>query len=203
MATEASRARIRLRYHLHWLATLASTLFNAILLTPILFLVLYDLTEFQPHTAGVAGILAHADPEDANPPPLVRDMLLAEFSGKPALAVPVARSLLMETGHTRLRGLEWHATFFLWSQLVCLHYSEAQIAALFASRAYVGGGRHGLNAAALARFAKPLSQLSAEEAAEIIAITWSPPLMLGNPAAIEQRKARILLRHAAQRSAIQ
>jgi membrane carboxypeptidase/penicillin-binding protein len=173
-------------------------MFNAVVVTPVLFLALYDFTAFQPHAAAIASIIAHADPEDADPPPLVREMLLAAHSGKSGLAVPVARNLLKDRGHVRMS--EWHMTFFLWSHLVCLHYSEAEIAAVFAARAYVGAGRFGLNAAALARFENPLSLLSAEEAAEIIAITWSPPLMLANPAARDRRKAIILLRYAERRA---
>lgn len=171
---------------------------NAILLTPIAFLVLYDLAAFQPHSAAIA--IANADLENADPPPLVREMLLADYGGKSGLAVPAARLLLMDTGHARMRGMEWHTTFFLWSHLVCLHYSDEQIAAVFASRAYTGAGRYGLNAAALARFAKPLSRLSTEEAAEIIAITWAPPIMLANPAALNRRKGIILLRYAEHRA---
>ncbi len=175
-------------------------MFNAILLTPIAFLVLYDLTAFQPHTAAIAIIIANADPENADPPPLVRELLLADYAGKSGLAVPVARQLLMGTGHASMRGLEWHMTFFLWSHLVCLHYSEAQIAAIFASHAYTGAGPYGLNAAALTRFAKPLSRLSPDEAAEIIAITWSPPTMLADPDALSRRRDIILLRHAERRT---
>lgn len=175
-------------------------MFNAILLTPIAFVVLYDLTAFQPHTALMTAIIANADPENADPPPLVREMLLANYAGKSGLAVPVARLLLMDTGHTRMRGLEWHMTFLLWSHLVSLHYSEAQIAAIFASRAYTGAGRYGLNAAALARFAKPLSRLSPEEAAEIIAITWGPPTMLADADALDRRRDIILLRYAERRA---
>lgn len=179
---------------LRWSAHLGVTMFNAVVLTPILFLALYDLTAFQPHAAAVAAIIADADPENADPPPLVRELLLAAYAGKSGLAAPVARQLLMDKGHVRMR--EWHMTFFLWSHLVCLHYSEAEIAAVFAARAYVGAGQYGLNAAALARFAKPLSQLSPEEAAEIIAITWSPPGMLENAAWLERRKKAILTRDA-------
>jgi hypothetical protein len=197
MATEASTVWVGIRRLLRWSAALASALFNAILITPILFLALYDLTTFQPHAAAIASIIAHADPEDADPPPLVRELLLAAYGGKPGLAAPVARRLLMDEGYVRMH--EWHMTFFLWSQLVCLHYSEAQIAAAFASRAYVGAGRYGLSAAALARFAKPLSRLSPEEAAEIIALTWDPPLMLANPTALDRRKGVILHRYAERR----
>jgi hypothetical protein len=183
---------------LRWSAHLGAALFNAILLTPILFLALYDFTAFQPHGTAITSIIAQADPEDADPPPLVRELLLSAYGGKPGLAAPVARRLLMDKGHVRMH--EWHTTFFLWSLLVSLHYSEAEIAAVFASRAYVGAGRFGLNAAALARFEKPLSGLSAEEAAEIIAITWSPPLMLANPEALDRRKTIILLRYAERRA---
>jgi len=98
--------------------------------------------------------------------------------GKPGLAVPVARNLLKDKGHARMS--EWHMTFFLWSHLVCLRSSEAEVAAAFSSRAYTGAGRSGLNAGALARFAKPLSRLSPEEAAEIIALL-GPAADAGQP----------------------
>ena len=199
MVTEAS-VWVGIRLLLQWPAHLGATIFNTVVLTPVLCLALYDFTVFQPHAAAIASIIAHADPEDADPPPLVREMLLAAHGGKSGLAVPVARNLLKDKGHVRMS--EWPMTFFLWSHLVCLHYSEAEIAAAFSSRAYVGAGRFGLNAAAQARFEKPLSRLSSEEAAEIIAITWSPPLMLADPAALERRKTIILLRYDERRATL-
>src|SRR4249919_1036659 len=159
---------------------------------PVCAFFAYDRLVFQPRLPAVHALLAQADPEDREPPPLIQDLIEAMHTGASSPSVPVARSLLFKVHpHPTSGPLGWHPRFALWQALVSLHLSEAEIIGLYSSLAY-NGTDHGLNKLSLRTFHKPLSALSAKEAATVVATAWGPGYYARHPDKLAARRDKLL-----------
>lgn len=164
----------------------------ALALLPALALVSYDALIFQPRQPDIQALLDRADPEDRNPPPLIRRyVLVAHQNGAPP-STHVARQLLTRLGMTNNKiMLGWHARFALWDRLVSLHMSQDRIVALYCTLSYNGTG-YGLSSLSQRLFSKPPSALSEPEAATVVAVLWAPGMYLNNPKRLAQRRDTLL-----------
>lgn len=168
----------------------------AIIVLFVLALATYDVIYFQPHTDEINAVISTASPDDRALPPLVRDMVQATFQSKHSLCNTTARQLLLKFDLSEELGWKWILRYGLWSQLMCLHYSESENISIFSTLAYAGSeDRFGLSNGAQQRFRKRLGELSENEAAELMALTRSPFLMLRTPGSLEMETELILQRY--------
>jgi hypothetical protein len=138
-------------------------------------------------------ILAIADREDHDPPPIVGRVILAEFRDGDGLSIQVARQLVTRVfvNAARSQGT-WNSRFFL-TDLACRNLPRDELVGLYATLVY-NGVDHGVNRLSLRRFGKPLHALSEDEAITLEAILWSPNYMLNDPQHLEHRRAVLLAR---------
>jgi hypothetical protein len=166
-----------------------------LLLVPFFIAGTYDAFVFQPHRNDIAQLLVEADTQDRNPPDIIHRLIYAShLGGSPT--TPVARGLLVRfLPEAKQHGgmLGWHFRFALWDVLVRLHLSHEEVIGLYSTLVYNGQG-HGINALALRMYGKPLSQLSEEEAATVVAVSWAPMVYLKSPARLNKRRDLLLSR---------
>lgn len=153
-----------------WLAGLVV----ALILTAVLGLLSYDLAYFQSRKAEIDAMIAAADEAERKPPGNVLRLIRAAYPDR--LNWLAARELITDLHVSpRKKGmLHWHVTGFLWTGLVALHLSEQEKITLFISRAYMGQDLFGFSSASRAMFGIPLTALSENQAATLVAITFSP-----------------------------
>lgn len=146
-----------------------------ILLLLVISFIGYDLVEFQSRRADIRQLLDSAIQEERDPPANVVGLLHAAYpDGRLA---SFAAHILLDRLHVPTgRMLYWHVISTLWWVLVSLHLSEQERVAVVIAGAFVGHGQYGLSAAAQHWFARPLSALSASEAATLVALLQSPSL---------------------------
>lgn len=154
----------------------------------------YDALVFQPRQPDVQAFLDRAQPEDRDPPILIRRYILAAHENGSPPSTHVARQLLAHLGLTSNDGmLGWHARFALWERLVSMHMSQDRIIALYCTLSYNGSG-YGLSSLSQHLFSKPLSALSEREAATVVAVLWAPDVYLKDPTRLAQRRDTLLAR---------
>lgn len=154
---------------------------------PVAMLFAYDVVAVRPHLDRLEAVLAAADPEDAAPPELVRELIDAG-TGEPA--VQVAR-LVMPLVHPDLRSGWRHLHGLLLSRLLPLHLDDSQMYGLYCALSY-NGTDQGLNAFARREFGKPLSALSPMQAATTVAILRAPKWYLRDRDQLDRRARQLL-----------
>jgi hypothetical protein len=173
------------------LAKILAAFVAALIVLPVFAFLAYDALVFWPHRDDIQEILVNADPLDRSPPPKIRAYLQAQHQDA-SPSVMVARQL-----HSRFlphKGmLRWHMQGVLWEQLVSLHLSQDETLGLYSTLVYNGRG-YGLSALSNRMFAKPLSALSDQEAATVVAYTWGPSLYAHYPDRLQARRDLLLSR---------
>ena len=169
------------------LLRISLVVFAIFLATPVVAFFAYDLFYFQPYRAEIKTIIASASPEDRAPPPLIAKLIHA--SEPKGIDQHLSRILFYHLKVSpALSGHSNHiADLLMWKQLIQLHLTEQERLSLFCSLVYSGKNEPGLSAASERLFNKPLSQLSATEAATIVAL-------LQGPGYYERRQERLLER---------
>jgi hypothetical protein len=174
------------------LVKLIATLLAALMLLPVFAFIAYDALVFWPHRDDIQAILENADPLDRAPPPKIRSYIFAQFQEGASPAGVVAWQL-----HHRYlprRGtLNSIMRSILWEKLVSLHFSQDEIAGLYSTLISNRHG-HGLNVLSKHLFAKPLNELSDQEAATVVAYTWAPSVFERNPEGLMVRRDKLLSR---------
>jgi len=172
------------------LAKILAAFVAALILLPLFAFLVYDALVFWPHRDDIQAILLDADPLDRSPPPKIRTYIQAQHQQGGSPSAMVARQLHSRF-LTREGMLRWHIRGLLWEQLVSLHLSQDEILGLYSTLVYNGQG-HGLNALSNRMFAKPLSSLSDQEAATVVAYTWGPSLYAHHPDRLQVRRDKLL-----------
>jgi hypothetical protein len=160
---------------------------------PAVVLFSYDTIAVRPHLAQIEAVLAQADPEDASPPEIIRDLIDAN-AGSPT---PHATRLVTSLVYSDLSQGQEHVRNALWSVLLPVHFDNSQMYGLYSVLSY-NGTDHGLSNFARREYGKSLGQLSAIQAATTVAITRAPTAYLRDPGRLDER-ANVLLaksRHA-------
>jgi membrane carboxypeptidase/penicillin-binding protein PbpC len=142
-------------------------------------------------------VLAHADPEDRNPPPVVRRVIHARYASDFQIAAQVARQLQMHLDVSPSRGTLDREFLELLTAYVCRGLSDDELIGLYATLAY-NGVDHGMNNLSHRLFGKPLHEVSEEQAATIETILKGPSYYLGHPDRLEPARDRLLMRIKAQ-----
>ncbi len=179
------------------LLKIAFGLIAAILLLLISALAAYDVTHFQPHRSEIDRLLSGAADDERELPAAVAGLLKVSMGGHTCQIA--ARQLLFGLDLAPRRGgmLAWHAKSAAWSMLTCVHLNERERLTAIATLAYAGAPRtHGLSASANVLFGRPLSQLSLEQQAELIALSDNPYL-IDSPERRAKRTAALLARYRA------
>jgi len=136
---------------------------------PVLGLLSYDSLAVRPHIADLRSVLSNANPLDAEPPKLVRDLIDAN-SGSPT---PYATRLVVNRVYGEQTHAKWHVRSALWRLLLPLHFTDMEMYGFYATLAY-NGRDLGLGNFAAREYRKPMDRLSPEEAAHVVAITHHP-----------------------------
>ncbi len=133
----------------------------------------YDVIAIKPHLAQIEGILSQANPQDAAPPLLVRNLIDASSESP----TPYATSLVTRRFYSDLSQGEWHVRNGLWRILLPMHFSKSEMYGFYATLA-PNGTDLGLSNYARREFGKALNSLSTTEAAQTVAITRAPSIFL-------------------------
>jgi hypothetical protein len=165
-----------------------------LLAVPVVAFFAYDLFYFQPYTDEIDELIAKAPPEDRNPPLLVTQ--LVHVSAPKGVDLQLSRIIFYHLTAPPARGrtTDSIARQLLWQKLFRLHFTEQQRMALYCSLVYSGKNDPGLSAASRRLFNKPLSKLSAPEAATVVALPWGPSYYERHPDALAKRRDLLLQR---------
>jgi hypothetical protein len=168
-----------------------------ILLTPIVCFLIYAGTVFLPVKSDIDQIIASAGYEDSNSPENIRSLIRASVNTDRKPSWVVAR-LLVPKYRTNDRGYvqNWQLQWAVWTALVDMVYDDGAVYALFCTLIYTGDG-NGLNELSGRMFGKPLSGLTLDEAAQVIAFTRAPNIYKKDIARLQTVKL-ILLKKVSQ-----
>ncbi len=160
---------------------------------PAATLFAYDMVAVRPHLPQIEAVLANANPEDASPPKIIRELIDANAGSPTPHATRLATSLVYSDPS---QG-QWHVRNALWRVLLPIHLGKLQMYGLYSVLSYNGTDR-GLSNFARREYSKPLSQLSPLQGATTVAITHAPTAYLRDRNRLSER-AKVLLersRHA-------
>jgi hypothetical protein len=166
---------------------------GAIIGSFIIVVIGYDVMVFQPYCSQIQAIIHDVPPLDKFPPQEVYDIaILAE--GKNGPRRYVARSLLFTFGRHRQQISKWHLDYALWTFFIGIHFSDADIFALWCYFFPYEDGR-GLNKAANFYYKRDLDQLTIKELISIVARARSPSYYTQHPKKLEKRVNDLLARY--------
>ena len=158
---------------------------------PLLALVCFDAFWFSPRLGQIRTLVATAHPEDRTPPVRVRQLVLTSTGD--TLTWEVTKIVLYQSKPTNYYGTTQSNRYSLLSYLlVSIHVSRAEALSIYCSRVYVGDGSNGLSTAAGRMFQKPLSALTTNEAAAVVALPWAPGYFAKHPRALAARQGLLL-----------
>jgi len=145
-----------------------------ILLIPIVCFLFYAGTVFLPVKGDIDQIVSSAAFEDSNSSNNLRSLIRASLNSDTKPSWFVAR-LLVPKFRTNERGFvqAWQLQWAAWAVLVDFAYDEDAVYTLFCTLIYNGEG-NGLNELSIRMFGKPLSSLTLDESAQVIAYTRAP-----------------------------
>lgn len=167
------------------------------LATPVVAYAVYDFTHFQPQHARIAALINGAAPQEKEPHSQVAELLRVSLAND--TAVYASRLLIGELGilPERHSMTQWHLHGMLWWSLVSLHLSESERVTLILALAPTGRDRRGVAKTAEVLYGVPLSELSLEQAATIIALTKVPGYA-DKPESLERIKQNLLRKYQAR-----
>ena len=154
---------------------------------PAVALFAYDMIAVRPHLAQIESVLAQANPQDASPPEIIRDLIDANV-GSPT---PHATRLVTSLVYSGLSQGQWHVRNALWGVLLPMHFDKSQMYGFYSVLSY-NGIDHGLSNFARREYGKSLGQLSPVQAATVVAITHAPTAYLRDRSRLD-RRAKVLL----------
>ena len=145
-----------------------------ILLIPIVCFLLYAGTVFLPVKGDIDKIVSSAAFEDSHSSKNIRSLIRASLNSDTKPSGFVARLLVLKF-RTNERGFvqAWQLQWAAWAVLVDLVYDEDSVYTLFCALVYNGEG-NGLNELSIRMFSKPLSSLTLDESAQVVAYTRAP-----------------------------
>jgi len=145
-----------------------------VVLVPLLGILYYDLTEFQPRRDEIAQLIANASPAERSPPPMLRRLELTDSRGD--LSWSAARLLLftLDVPDEWHRASSWHMHGALWWVLVRVHLSEGEQLTIICSATFLGRRSQGFEAGAQSYFQRPLNRLADAELATLVVISRAP-----------------------------
>jgi hypothetical protein len=164
-----------------------------IVLLVVLSFAAYDFASYQPRKSDINNLLLVASQDEKNPQLIVSQFAKETVNGKVSWQ---ATRLIIETLGINNSGttLEKHIKSLLWYSLVSIHLTEQEQMTVFLSQAYIGIDKRGFSAASEYIFQKPLSSLSAVEAATLAIITKAPSYYAKHPERLEQSRNELLSR---------
>lgn len=156
---------------------------------PVLGLLLYDSVAVRPHLEDLRSVLSNANPLDAEPPKLVRDLIDAN-TGSPT---PYATTLVANHVYRGQTQAKWRVRSALWRVLLPLHFTDMEMYGFYATLSY-NGQDLGLSNFAAREYRKPLDRLSSGEAAHVVAITHHPSGYIKDRERLARRAQALLVR---------
>lgn len=149
-------------------------------------------------------VLAAEDPGFFERPPTnpAYDLVRAMFDRTPrrmsvAISAPVERCLMTLSRQCWRTRLEWHICGFVVAYRMETMLSKQFIFELYLNEIHFGRGAYGVAAAANAYFAKPLSDLTVDEAAFLATLPGSPNLLTRDAARARARRNLVIDRMVA------
>ena len=171
--------------------------FVLILLVPIVCFLVYAGAAFLPEKGNIDQIIASASFEDSHVSEDIRSLIKASVNTDQKPSWSVAR-LLVPKYRTNERGFvqSWQLQWAAWTALVDLVYGDDEVYTLFCASVYNGEG-YGLNELSIRMFGKPLSTLSLDESAQVVAYTRAPNMYKNDIERLQAVKT-LLLRKVSQ-----
>jgi hypothetical protein len=140
---------------------------------PAFALLAYDVVALRPQLKNVEAILSAANPHDAAPPALIRQLIDANAGSPHAYATRLATARL----YRGVSQSQMHLRNALWGLLLPLHLGQDRMYGLYATLAF-NGHDSGLSGFAIREYGKELPQLLPLEAAHAVALTHAPTIYL-------------------------
>ncbi|MEO6278564.1 transglycosylase domain-containing protein [Roseateles sp.] len=156
----------------------------------------FDVAVARPCADRIKRELEAAAPSERRPPAVLLDMLQRAYGDRitQVVARDAAWKLLEAEPHVgRLRRVAIEGGLLL---LLPWHLTDAELASALLTDAYMGDGVHGFAAASRRDLGVSLELVSAEQAARLVAISWSPS-SLENPDRLQRRVQSILAKPSA------
>lgn len=140
----------------------------------LVVVVVQQFIEFKSHEAQLHALLEKSEPENINPPQLLKRFIkLTHEKGTP-LNSAVARKILARFGaKSGYRMIVWHPKYLMWSAFVDAEFSEDELYTLYCVLSF-NGVDYGAEELAQRLFNKGLDALSEDEMAVVASILWSP-----------------------------
>ncbi|NBQ69725.1 MAG: hypothetical protein EBU46_13240 [Nitrosomonadaceae bacterium] len=163
-----------------------------IVLSPFLLLGGYLVVVCVPKLNDIGVRIEASSIEDRNASENTRKLIKASIGDDFRLYSYVASQLMYKyqrekDGFVKARHFQWVG----WLTFAELFLNDDEIYALFSASIYNGSG-HGLNELALRLFSKPLSELTFEQLAEVVAVTKAPSYMLARPERLQAARDTLL-----------
>lgn len=166
----------------------------------------YYVTVIRPYKPIIEDILVNADPENRNPPANIVAMIDAHFwckRGKGSVSIihpdycnsrlkKSARLTRMMPKLVEKRGLDRHLLDAMMTLTLMESLSEQDKNALYSELSYASYDKRGLNHFSQEYFGKPLSKLSVEESATVIAMLRAPSLYRRKPERLKESAQYLL-----------
>lgn len=152
----------------------------------------FDLAVVRPCVDRIKQELEAAAASERQPPAVLLDVLHRAYGGHITDLVArdaVFKSLQVEPHVPRLHRMAVEAGL-MW--LLPLHLTNAELASAMFANTYMGRGAYGFAAASERHLGVPLERVDSEQAARLMAIAWSPNIMLENPDRLQRRMQAIL-----------
>jgi len=166
--------------------------FAGVISVPFLAILVYQIAAIAPNVQVFSQLVDSANPEDKEPPITIRELIKVSHQSPSSPTMHVSRLLMVQYSTYRERGtlsrIFESAAWLIWTEF---YFSEDEIMSIFCTLSYNGEGQ-GVNALSTSRFGKPLSQLSVDESAEIVAILRGPSYVTKSQARLDSTKAMLL-----------
>jgi hypothetical protein len=175
------------------IAKLLAGLLATLIATPVIYVLAYDFTVFQPRLPEIRTIIEIAAPDERSSSPLVASVVRAGVAQH--LSAQVSRLLLQRFELPASESqLKWHFTSALWWALVALHLTDQEQTTLFLSLSYMGNGVTGFASASQSMFDAPLNSLTLEQVATLSVIAKAPAAYGENPERLARVRAGLIQR---------
>ncbi len=176
------------------LRNLILSILGIIILIPLLTISYCYFDEVRPMQERINSIITNAHVEDAKPPDNIIHFIKVshgELFGFSTWSNWVARQLEHTLNIKEIRSLNRVISVTSWWVLLNVSYSESELLTIYCSLSY-STKETGLNNISKELFNKPLSKLSDNEAATVVALLFAPSIFIKDLEKLNNRRDHLL-----------
>jgi len=157
----------------------------------------FEALHVQPVAHAIRGQLAAADPAERAPPAVLAQLIQRSHGKRLPELVVLTSSWTASAGTQERKASIRQLTLQGQALLLPLRLSDQELQAAFLSQAWMGLEPRGFAAASQHYLGRPLAEVSATQAAQLVALSHAPASYLANPQRWA-RRTQHLLEQAAQ-----